>query len=605
MISALAVQAYQRGEVVPTDAIPSTVAPEPQHYLTLIVDNPDAAKSPKAAELVNRAAICLRENQSARAFDLAKEAIELAPDNAEAWIAFGAASAGAQNWGEAITAYEKAAALKPQKQETTALAYLLRGNALAARGEFAGAIKAYTEALSINPNDADSYLNLGLAQSRLGRFQDSLETYERGLAVAPDDLEMQVVRGIMLASLGRREEAATNFRSAAEMADAGTVQARMAVSIPVIYDLAGRHEDGIQEYRRLADREPANADVNFLSAVVLFEAARFDEALPYFEKAIALEPTNADGHFFYGEALYGLRQWNAAVDAYDRALTLDPDYAGAYVRRGYALAQLQRGDDAIQSLDRALHGIAKQSVQLGRELTDRDRISAYQYLNQILSVRSRRTEDLQVLTATISVFDHIVASSPVPELRQSAASEKKYAALKILALLILDFLSPAMLDARHRTAFILRFLELLEVPESAILPSLEAVIREVTSRHAIGARPKKPRRPTWAKRRGPDRELTPPEFIKRHYADLIDAGALSLVDLANHDPSLYRAFHNWQAYRKRNKQSTEIGFDLPTHHEVTKRLIDRVIGSGILRPEEVARITGGLRWRDKKSWTPK
>lgn len=605
MISALAVQAYQRGESVPVDAIPPTVAPNPRHYLSLAVDNPNATKSPKAMELVNRAAICLRENQSARAFELANEAVELAPENAEAWTALGAASAGEENWDSAIAAYEKAAALKPEKEETTALAHLLWGNALAGRGEFADAIRAYKQALPIDPDDADIYLNLGLAQARLGHLQDALETYERGSAVAPRDLEIHVMRGITLASLGRREEASTVFRGAADMVDAEKAQARVAMSMSVIYDLAGRQEDGIRKFRRLADREPDNAEVNFLCATVLFQAARFDEALPYFEIAIALDPTNADGHFFYGETLAALRQWNAAVDAYDRAVARDPAYAGAYARRGYSLAQLQRIDDAIQSLDTALHGIAKESVQPSRKLTERDRISAYPYLNQLLSYRTRRTEDLQVLSATIGVLDHIVSASPVSELRQSAASEKKYIALKILALLILDFLSPAMLNARQRTAFILQFLELLEVPASEILPSLEAVIREVTSRHAAQTHQTKRRRPTWAKRRGADRDLSPPEFIKRHYGDLIDAGALGRADLAELDPSLYRALNNWIAYRRGKKQPTEIGFDLPTHHEVTKRLIDRIIGSGILRPEEVARITGGLRWRNKKTSAPR
>ena len=177
------------------------------------------------------------------------------------------------------------------------------GNAYAAREEFREAANAYQQALSINPEDADIYLNLGLAQGRSGQFQDALETYERGLAVAPRDLEMQIVRGIMLASLDRRAEAAVAFRTGAEMADAGTAQARMPVSTPVVYDLADRHEDGIREYRRLADREPTNANVNFLCAVVLLEDKQPDEALPYFEKAIGREPSNADAHFFYGEAL--------------------------------------------------------------------------------------------------------------------------------------------------------------------------------------------------------------------------------------------------------------------------------------------------------------
>ena len=58
------------------------------------------------------------------------------------------------------------------------------------------------------------------------------------------------------------------------------------------------------------------------------------------------------------------------------------------------------------------------------------------------------------------------------------------------------------------------------------------------------------------------------------------------ADLAELDPSLYRAYRNWKAYRLRKKQPTEIGFDLPTRQEVTKRLIDRVIGSGICVPRK-------------------
>ena len=156
----------------------------------------------------------------------------------------------------------------------------------------------------------------------------------------------------------------------------------------------------------------------------------------------------------------------AATDAYDQALALDAGYAGAYVRRGYALARIGRLDDAIMSLDTALHGIAKESVRPSRELNDHDWASAFQYLVELLTFRTNQTEDLPVLSATIGVLDRMIAASPLQELRQSAASEKKRVSVKMLALLIFLLLFPAMPDAQQRTSFILRFLELIKVPEA-------------------------------------------------------------------------------------------------------------------------------------------
>jgi hypothetical protein len=101
-----------------------------------------------------------------------------------------------------------------------------------------------------------------------------------------------------------------------------------------------------------------------------------------------------------------------------------------------------------------------------------------------------------------------------------------------------------------------------EVKEKSPVDGSNTDSRALTSKN-LGER----ERLLWAKRRDDTSEakLTPPEFIKKHYADLIAQGSLTETVIRQSDPALFLAFYRWQQ-RHPNKK---LDFSVPKQREVT------------------------------------
>ncbi|MFZ2832603.1 MAG: tetratricopeptide repeat protein, partial [Methanothrix sp.] len=62
-------------------------------------------------------------------------------------------------------------------------------------------IKAFEEAIRLDPGDAESWGNIGNVLAGLGRFDEALEAYDRALQIDPDLAGVWYNRGVLLKAL--------------------------------------------------------------------------------------------------------------------------------------------------------------------------------------------------------------------------------------------------------------------------------------------------------------------------------------------------------------------------------------------------------------------
>jgi len=120
-----------------------------------------------------------------REFDWAREfdkAIELNPDNADAYFNRGDAYDEIGEYEKAIADYSKAIELKPGD----ALAYFNRGNAYGEIREYGKAIADYSRVIELNPGDADTYYNRGLACQEKGELAKAASDLEKCIELSAD-----------------------------------------------------------------------------------------------------------------------------------------------------------------------------------------------------------------------------------------------------------------------------------------------------------------------------------------------------------------------------------------------------------------------------------
>jgi tetratricopeptide (TPR) repeat protein len=103
-------------------------------------------------------------------------------DTAESWQAQGCACCAAEQYKEAIAAFDRALALAPHNCRT----WNYRGNALSGLRRQAEALTCYDKAVALNAVYHQAWFNRGLLLAEMGAYGSALASYDRAIDVHPD-----------------------------------------------------------------------------------------------------------------------------------------------------------------------------------------------------------------------------------------------------------------------------------------------------------------------------------------------------------------------------------------------------------------------------------
>lgn len=130
-----------------------------------------------------------------------------AREQAAAWTNIGVANAELGRDGDAMGAFDRAAAADPR----FAPAFVNRALARARRGMTEAALEDWSRAAALRPDDPEPRLGRASLQLQRGRPEAALEDLNAALALDPENADAHFNRGLALAALNRREAAARAF----------------------------------------------------------------------------------------------------------------------------------------------------------------------------------------------------------------------------------------------------------------------------------------------------------------------------------------------------------------------------------------------------------
>src|SRR5437899_343928 len=188
----------------------------------------------------------------------------------------------------------------------TAAAQNELGVALQREGDLFGAIRAFRQAIELDPKFGAAMANLGHALREAGNVQESIACFQRVALLEPG--------------------------SGAAHADLGHALSRN-----------DQLREAVAELRKAIALAPKFASAHFLLAETLSRAGQNAAALPEYEAAATLSPDNAEFLTRYGSALSRTKP-QAAVSPLRRAVSLDP--SSHIARQALGLALQRTGDQA-------------------------------------------------------------------------------------------------------------------------------------------------------------------------------------------------------------------------------------------------------------------
>ncbi|MCR4424690.1 MAG: fibronectin type III domain-containing protein [Firmicutes bacterium] len=292
--------------------------------------------------------------------------------------------------------------------QTSAYDYIVRGERFLGQGLADDAVREFTQALKLEPQNTRAHFGLGQGyELRSGiqgvltyrlecmtepayvraygfppltdrGYQDidqALASYGRALSPGQQVVGAYYRQGMLYFASGRADDARRALEQAVA-AEPSNVAARVLLAYQYLEDGQASMASAQLDRARTAGGDPGNPLILAAMGVVEFRAGRFEAADQYFSQALARYDAPAYIEKFLGDARSALGRQAEALDAYrraaykDRTLTLTRDRLGnAYRLSGEAQAAMDaytEASTANPNLLRAKFGLACAMLESGR-----------------------------------------------------------------------------------------------------------------------------------------------------------------------------------------------------------------------------------------------
>ncbi len=148
------------------------------------------------------------------------------PNHHFAWKVLGAIFGKTGRELEALHAKQTAVELSPQDAE----AYYNLGNTLIELGRLDDAKASYNQAIALKPDHAEAHYNLGNTLLELGRLEDAEDSYNQAIALKPDHAEAHSNLGDVYIGIGKHIKAVECFEKVLELSSEDSLGATLKLA---------------------------------------------------------------------------------------------------------------------------------------------------------------------------------------------------------------------------------------------------------------------------------------------------------------------------------------------------------------------------------------
>jgi len=190
------------------------------------------------------------------------------------------------------------------------------------------AIRCFTEAIRINPNDEISYNNRGFAYDSKDDLEAAMKDYNRAIELNPEDYYPYGNRGV----------------------------ARL-----ISHDVNG----AIDDFNRWIHLAPDDHLAYANRADAYREQRMFEDALSDLNQAIRLKPDYAEYYYSRGYVRHSKGDLEKAFHDLNESIRLDPEYAEPYAERGSIYYEREEYDAALKDYETyvKMNGIEKKEIE--------------------------------------------------------------------------------------------------------------------------------------------------------------------------------------------------------------------------------------------------
>jgi tetratricopeptide (TPR) repeat protein len=233
-----------------------------------------------------------------RLTDAAKALQAAASKDAATLNALGVTYLNLEKLDEAVATLRQALSLDSELPEI----YVNLGNALTRKGDQGAAIDAFRNAIQASPASAAAHSNLATVFQAQGDFEQARYHFQKAIWSDPDNAAPHYNYGRALAEKKKLAEAELELEAALKL-DPRLAEA--AVSLGLVFAQTGRPERAIELYHAAIVIQPNLAAARFNLGLALLGQGNGSEAKKHFETLVQSNPDDGQSHLYLGRILQG------------------------------------------------------------------------------------------------------------------------------------------------------------------------------------------------------------------------------------------------------------------------------------------------------------
>ena len=253
-------------------------------------------------------------------YQLAEEAVQKNPENAEAWFYYGMLQGRKGDFEKMNEAFDKCLALNPQQSVKEGSGQLPAKDAVnklrlsyfadnfnagkssydkaretddtAKKNEYLGAaVEKFSAARKADPSRSEPLQPLAISMLLLGDTAAAVNTFEEAITLQPEKEDLLINAGDFYLQLGRYDEAEKMYKKALS-ANEGNENAYLGLG--QLETQKGNWEKAAQFFEKAYELNPENTNVAFNIGVSYYNQEKYPEAISFLKRTLESERDNAE-----------------------------------------------------------------------------------------------------------------------------------------------------------------------------------------------------------------------------------------------------------------------------------------------------------------------
>ncbi|MEZ0485977.1 tetratricopeptide repeat protein [Fibrella aquatica] len=280
------------------------------------------------------------------------------------------------------------------------------------QGAYEKAIRSYQKAIALKPDKDDTWNNLGIAYGKQNVHEQAVEAFQQALALNPEDGIAWYNLGLSYEDQGAHEEAVKAYQRAIDFNPDADEEVRWWNTLGVTYYNQSKYEQAISAFQRAIALEPDYVEAWFNLGLTYSEQGAHIHATNAFQKVVFLRPDDEAARINIGNVYLDQGLYEQAIESYQQAIAIEPeDYVAWYnlgisydVQDMYKLAfeAYQRANELDQSDEDTIKNIA-------------DVITSYLKTQAVMEAELTEMETwlqgrtgLEIITTYVSAYRRVV-----------------------------------------------------------------------------------------------------------------------------------------------------------------------------------------------------